>query len=328
MVMALPMLNAVGRFLPKTAIVILAQKRVMLDLLEGRDNIVKLALDDPNFSGIFGKLNLVKKIREHNPQATISTAPSPKIRSGMLAFLSGSVKRICARQYGSPLFNTKVAAQSGEKHYVYRNLSLLKPLGIESNEVEYGIGIPLKYNKQAEEFIKNSNIFSNKIIGLHPGAGNRQKRWLPEKFVAIGKDLTSRGCQLIIFGGAEEAGLVNEVASGIGPKGLRFVGNNDLNSTLALISKCQIFLSNDSGLAHCAAALGVATVVVFGPTDPNICAPVAQNVRVIRNSLQCSPCYRPANKYKCDCYPSRCLDIPVDMVLKEAAKLLADSGND
>jgi len=329
MVMALPMLNAVGRFRSKAAIVVLAQKRVMLDLLEGRDNIVKLALDDPNFSGAFGKFKLVSKIREQRPEVTISTVPSPKIRSGILAFLSGSGKRICAKQYGSPFFNTMVEEKSEEKRYVYRNLDLLDPLGIESDEVEYGIRIPLKYNKEADEFITRTKISINKkIIGIHPGAGNRRKRWPAEKFIAIGKDLTDRGCQLIIFGGAEEAELVNKVAAGIGPKGFRFVGNNDLNSTLALIGKCHIFLSNDSGLAHCAAALGVATLIVFGPTDPDICAPVAQNVRVLRNSLQCSPCYRPANKYKCDRYPSRCLDIPVDMVLKEVAKLLADSGND
>ncbi|MBU2464569.1 MAG: glycosyltransferase family 9 protein [Candidatus Edwardsbacteria bacterium] len=326
MVMAMPMLNAVGRFRSKAAIVILAQKRIMLDLLESRDNIVKLALDDPNFSGVFGKLKLINKIREQAPEVAISTVPSPKMRSGILAILSGSGKRICASQYGGPFFNIKAEEKSEERHYVCKNLSLLKPLGIELDIVEYGIRIPLKYEKEANEFIASNEISKNKkIIGIHPGAGNRQKRWPAEKFVTIGKELADRGYQLIVFGGSEEAELVNKVASGIGPKGFRLIGNNDLSSTLALINKCQIFLSNDSGLAHCAAALGVATVVVFGPTDPDICAPDAHNVRVIRNNIDCGPCYRPANKYKCNYYPPMCLDIPADRVLMEVCELMESS---
>lgn len=326
MVMALPMLNAIRRILPNTAFIILAQKRMMLDLLDDGDKIVKMALDDPNFSGAFGKLKLVNKIRKQAPEAAISTVPSPKIRSGILAILSGSGKKICAGQYGSPLFNIKVAGQPGEKHYVCKNLSLLKPLGIESDIVEYGIRIPLKYNKEAEEFIESSNISKNKIIiGLHPGAGNRQKRWPAEKFIAIGKKLADRGYHLMIFGGSEEADLVNKVASGIGPEAVGFIGSNALSVTLAMINKCHAFISNDSGLAHCAAATGVATVVVFGPTNPEICGPVASHVRIIRNTADCSPCYRPSNKYKCNYYPPQCLDIPADRVLKEVCELMEGS---
>lgn len=326
MIMALPLINAISRFQPNATIVILAQKRIMLGLLGRRDDIVKLAMDDPNFSGAFGKFKLVGKIREQSPEVAISTIPSPKIRSGILAILSGSGKRICARQYGSPFFNTVVEEKSDERRYVLRNLGLLRPLGVESDEVECGIRIPPKHNKEADEFITSNAISKNKkIIGIHPGAGNKQKRWPDEKFIAVGKDLSDRDCQLIIFGGAEEAELVNKVAAGIGPKGFRFIGNNDLNSTLALINKCQIFLSNDSGLAHCAAALGVATVIVFGPTDPNICAPVTPNARIIRKSLDCGPCYRPSNKYKCSHYPPKCLEIPADSVLREICELMESS---
>lgn len=326
MVMALPLINAISRSQPNATIVILAQKRIMLDLLEGRDNIVKLAMDDPIFSGAFGKLKLVGKIREQAPEVAISTVPSPKIRSGILALLSGSGKRICARQYGSLFFNTIIEEKSDKKHYVYRNLDLLNPLEIESIGVEYGIRIPPKYNKEADEFITGSEISKDKkIIGIHPGAGNKQKRWPAGKFIAAGKDLCDRGCQLIIFGGAEEADLINKVAAGIGPGAYRLVGNDDLNSTLALINKCQALLSNDSGLAHCAAALGVATAVIFGPTDPNICAPLSQNVRVLRNKVGCGPCYRPANKYRCSYYPPGCLEISADLVLKEVCELMESS---
>lgn len=328
MVMALPMLNAIRRILPNAAFIILAQKNMMLDLLDDGDEVVKMALDDPNFSGAFGKLKLVNKIRKQAPEATISTVPSPKMRSGILAILSGSGKRICARQYGSPFFNIKVKEKSEERHYVYKNLSLLKPLGIESDIVEYGIRIPLKYNKGADEFIESNKISKNKkTIGIHPGAGNRQKRWPAEKFVAIGKELADRGYQLIIFGGSEEADLVNKVASGIGPEAVGFIGSNALSVTLAMINKCHAFISNDSGLAHCAAVINVPTVVVFGPTNPEICGPIARHIRIIKNTTDCGPCYRPSNKYKCSYYPPRCLDIPADRVLKEVCELM-EGGKD
>ena len=226
MVMALPMLNAASRGFPGGLLTVVVQNATMLSLLEGNDRFVKLAMGSKEFSGVFGKLKLIKKTREQHPEVTISTVPSPKMRSGVLALLSGSGKRICSNQYGSSFCNIKIEGKPEERHYIYKNLSLLSPVKIESSSLEYGIRIPLKYNQKADEFFEGNKISQDKkTIGIHPGAGNRQKRWPAEKFTLVGKELAGKGYKVIIFGGPDEVELIEQVASGIGPEAFRFAGN-------------------------------------------------------------------------------------------------------
>ncbi len=324
MVMSLPMINAARRELAGSTIMVLAQNEVMLSLLGEDSRFIKISMDDPRYRGFFGKVSLLKIIRQQAPGAFVTAIPAPSLRSGLLAFLSGAGVRICEKKYANALFNVRLAGDDGYRHFIHRNMDLLKPLGIEGKEAGFGIRPSATDQARAGDFLDKNNIFRDKpVIGIHPGSGMALRRWPEERFIAIGKELAAQGFPMIIFGGPEEAGLAGRVAEGIGPGACRYLSGESFGTTLALIGSCGLFISNDSGLAHCASALGVPTVVIFGPVDPEVYGHTAANVRIIKKQTDCGPCYDSSHRLRCKMPVQRCLDISVVMVLEAARKMMS-----
>jgi heptosyltransferase-2 len=95
-------------------------------------------------------------------------------------------------------------------------------------------------------------------------------------------------------------------------------GQTSLKEAMALMSRCRLFVSNDSGLMHVAAALGVPTIAIFGSTNTVTTAPVGRRVVIIHKPVSCSPCL----KQTCPT-DFRCMDmIGVDDVCDAAKGLL------
>ena len=83
---------------------------------------------------------------------------------------------------------------------------------------------------------------------------------------------------------------------------LNLCGRTDLRELISIISRCSIFITNDSGPMHIAASLDVPTAAIFGSTDPMLTAPIGDRVSVIKKGIDCSPCFErecPYGHYKC-----------------------------
>ncbi len=128
----------------------------------------------------------------------------------------------------------------------------------------------------------------NPLIALHPGAGNASKRWPLEKFVALARSLTSRATLLIVEGPAEP-GVGQHVAAAVGT-GICVASSLDTRLLAAVLSHCQLFVGNDSGVAHLAAAAGSPCVLIFGPTRAEQWAPIGDRVTILRNTDDCIGC--------------------------------------
>ena len=121
------------------------------------------------------------------------------------------------------------------------------------------------------------------VIALGAGANWEGKRWSAEKFVRLSKKLTSsRGpfpeAHVAVFGDQNDRAKVKSISEMLPPNQvLDFVGKVDLKTTIALIKQCDIFIGNDSGLMHIAAAQGVPTVGLFGPGDEEVYGPWSNN---------------------------------------------------
>jgi heptosyltransferase-2 len=94
----------------------------------------------------------------------------------------------------------------------------------------------------------------------------------------------------VILGGESESGLAREVAAALGGPAIQLQGRTSLTDLMGVLSQLSLLLANDSGPMHLAAALGTPTLAVFGPTDPRETAPLGPRVRVVRESVDCSPC--------------------------------------
>jgi heptosyltransferase III len=106
---------------------------------------------------------------------------------------------------------------------------------------------------------------------LHPGSGGRKKCWPAEHFSELAARLG--GPVLLLQGPADEAACAAAMA-GLPPVPVARAAGLPLSQAAALLARCRLYVGNDSGVSHLAAALGVPTVAVFGPTDPAVWAPL------------------------------------------------------
>jgi len=124
---------------------------------------------------------------------------------------------------------------------------------------------------------------TQQIVVVHPGSGSEAKRWAIERFAAVIETLAAQPrVRIVIVAGYAEAGLVAGLLSLIHQAKPLVADNWPLLPTAALLGQATVFIGNDSGLSHLAAALGRPTVAIFGPTDPQIWGPRGAHVSIVR----------------------------------------------
>lgn len=133
------------------------------------------------------------------------------------------------------------------------------------------------------------------VIGLSPGAQNsRAKQWMPEGFTEAAVRLAGElEAAVALFGSEAERELAQGIAEAVRRAGypvLNLAGETSLERFIELAAACRVFLTNDSGAMHVAAATGVPTVAIFGPTIVEATGPVSARARVVREPVECSPC--------------------------------------
>ena len=162
-------------------------------------------------------------------------------------------------------------------------------------------------------------IGTGRAIGVSPGAAyGTAKRWLPERFAEAASSIAAKiGASILVFGSNAEKELCAQVASLSGGRNL--AGTTTLREFIDMTAACSVYLSNDSGAMHLAAALGVPSVTVFGPTDETATGPVAANASLLRQTVECSPCL----KRECP-IDHRCMTrVSAEMVAAEAIRLVS-----
>jgi heptosyltransferase-2 len=158
-------------------------------------------------------------------------------------------------------------------------------------------------------------------IGFSPGASfGPAKRWIPERYSAVGDFLARRhGARIAILGGRDERPLADSIAAGMRAPARNLCGETITTEMVGVIRHLRLLVTGDSGPMHVAAALGVPVVAVFGPTDWRETAPFAGMSRLVREPVHCSPC-----KLRECPIDHRCMTrVSADRVLEAAQGLLA-----
>ena len=145
---------------------------------------------------------------------------------------------------------------------------------------------------QAVATSPHRSIAPSPLLALSPGATNsRAKRWLAERFAATADRLAERnGFQTVIVGTAGDVEVANEVAAQMKTAAIVLAGRTSIAELKAILACASLVLSNDTGTAHVSAALGLPTVVVFGPTEHFATRPLSDAAIVVRHDVECSPC--------------------------------------
>lgn len=149
---------------------------------------------------------------------------------------------------------------------------------------------------QAADWLRQQGIVNERpLLAVSPTAAyGSAKAWLPDRFREVIRRWLERFPEtaVLLLGGGSERERVAAIADGLPGSVLNLAGALDLRRSLAVLSLCRLFVGNDSGLMHAAAALSLPLVAVFGPTEPGRTAPLAGRFRLLHHPVECAPCRR------------------------------------
>jgi heptosyltransferase-2 len=303
--MCLPALEALKTLHPEAQITVLA-KPVALPVFENNPSLAELLEYDSGgrHKGVLGKLRLAGEIKEKRFDMAVLFQNA--FEAALLTFLARiPVRAGYARDFRRPLLTKAVPYTVSIRnfHHVVYYLNLVRELGGKVPE-NPAPSIPLKPEEieRARVYLAEKGFSdTDTLIGCAPGASyGPAKRWPPERFIEALERLAEELAAVpVIFGGSGDMEASSKVSGGLttrGVKHLDLTARTGLREFMALLALLKLFISNDSGAMHVAAALAIPTVAVFGSTDPSLTGPFGSSVAVLTENLECSPCF----KRECD----------------------------
>jgi heptosyltransferase-2 len=202
-------------------------------------------------------------------------------------------------------------------------LGLIHSLGAYQVDRIPQLKLRSKITDRAMALMAGLGIDKNELlIGVHPGAAyGETKRWFPERFAAVLERLHRSGRRFLLLGGTGEEPLAEQISAEMDHPVINLIGKTTVAEVLALIGQCSLFLNNDSGLMHVAAALNIPQVALFGSTDPQKTAPLNNRAVVIHpEHVGCTPCFKRSCPEDLECMKA----ITVQEVHAAAEQLLAE----
>ena len=142
-----------------------------------------------------------------------------------------------------------------------------------------------------------------KAVGINPGATyGSAKRWYPEEFAKVANEIGKKK-DIIIFGGPGEEEIAKDIQKHLTIKNYKnLCGKLSIKELCEYIGGLDLFITNDSGPMHIAAAFNVPIIAIFGPTDYKETSPWSKNYKIISKNLECSPCKKrecPLKTHEC-----------------------------
>lgn len=214
------------------------------------------------------------------PAADVAVLAPPSFSAAYRAWRSGAKRRIGYAGDGRSLLLTDALPRParGSVHLSREYLALAEVTGATPVPVPL-LALPATASSPATAL-------------LAPGARyGPAKRWPVERFAEVGRSLAGRGLTVSVCGGAEDLEVCEAVAARV-PGAVVLAGRTTLAEQAALCAGAAVVVSNDSGLAHLAAAVGAPTVAVFGSTSSSWTAPLGPRVRIVQRAPVCAPCFQ------------------------------------
>lgn len=272
------------------------------------------------------KLEFVKTLRGRNFDKAYVLKRS--FSSALMGVFAGAGKRVGFNTEGRGLLLSTRVPYRGDCHEVENFLEVLRADNIPVLD-DY-----LEYWLDPQEVARGDELLAGAGIGngepfalIHPFAAYPPRGWHLDDFASVACQLASEGLRPVILGGGRDKGSFEEVRDKFPASVVSLAGDASLRETMAILKRGTLFLGNDSGIMHLAAAAGIPLVALFGPQSPVRFAPWSRKARVIYKGFQCSPCRQ---KFFRECEPSergkpRCIEeITVEEVFDTCKELLKE----
>jgi heptosyltransferase-2 len=297
-VMTVPALRALRRLLPDAQIT-LAIRPSAKGVFSEVDFVDEVLVYDRR-----NAFSIVSQIREwRRRQFDLAVLFQNAFEAALIPFLAGVPVRLgYATESRQPLLTHPIPLPDwrSSKHEVFYYLYLITALeqllsGTSTVcEADPDISLPISESRQAEatELLRSFGVDAEQsVVAICPGSINsRAKRWPAESYAALADRLLEEQRQVLLIGSRDEIDVTNEVTSRMRNQPIVLTGKTTLDQITAVLSKVDLVVTNDTGPAHIAAALGCPTIVIFGPTNPLTTRPFSFKAEILRHPPDCAPC--------------------------------------
>jgi heptosyltransferase-2 len=296
-VMTLPAIAAIRKTFPQAKISVLVKPWVAetFNLCPDVDEVIIYQRPGAH-SGITGLFRLIKELRARKFDAAILLQNA--IEAAIITLLAGIPIRAGYNSDARGLLLThsvKRTKTTREIHQIHYYLEMVKSLGCKSADTDAYLQLPDDYGSLANRLIQEHGIDNHKLfVGMAPGATyGAAKKWYPERFALVADRLSEDfSAEIILFGSKGDQDSADAVQRHAKQKLINVAGKTNLREAIALIARCRLFISNDSGLMHVAGALNISTIAIFGSTNPLTTSPPGNRSVVIHKNVSCAPCLK------------------------------------
>ena len=303
-----PALTILKDSFPNTAIEILTMFKGIADIFSTNPNVSKVHFWNFLKESPIKSLKFLFSLRGTYSH-TITAFPANRFHYAIVARLIGSKQRIGHRYIHNSVtqlnaLNNILLDERNELHNCEENIRIASTLGASIPESLPPMSLHLTKEDQdyAVEWLAQHNfVQDSSLLGIHAGSATVKnqinKRWNTEHYAELcAKASLDLGMNILLFGGPEEQALNEQISTmilnGHPTARIEIVQASSLTKSLAIMNHCKAFISNDSGLMHCAAALQLPMIAIFGYTNHVHTAPWNNpNAVIARRDLSCSPCF-------------------------------------
>jgi heptosyltransferase I len=225
-------------------------------------------------------VRLIKQLRQE--QYDIVFDFQGRFRSAIFAFFSGCKQRIgmTGTQEITGLFYTRKIAQSSV-HLVDYFLDMVCSAGAKRGKIEFGLKPQPRAIAETQKILSENKIDKNNYACLVPSATVEAKKWPIENFAALAEKINAKyRCGIVAIGTESEKPVAESLKSLSKTPIINLAGKTNITQLVALLAGAKVVVSNDTGPAHIAAALGVPMVLIFGFTNPSRVGPYGRNETV------------------------------------------------
>ena len=303
-----PALHILKRSFPNHHFDVLTMFKGIADVMASNNDVSDVIYHDFLKSPIIKTVKLLMSLRGTYSH-TITAFPANRYHYTIVARLIGSKYRIGHRYLHNSLsqlnaLNNVLINELDDLHNCEENIRIASTLGAAIPDSLPTMSLQISQSDQifAREWLSSHSLQNNSnVLGIHAGSATVknqiQKRWSADHYAMLcamaSKELSM---DILLFGGPEERNLNEQLSSKIinlNPKAtIHIVEKASLPQSIAIMSHCTAFVSNDSGLMHCAAALQLPMISIFGYTSHIHTAPWMNDKAIVaRRELSCSPCF-------------------------------------
>ncbi len=217
-------------------------------------------------------------------------------------------------------------AQFSGPHETTRNLDVLRQAGIATPVRTAMFPVTTADKKWAADFLATYQIERQRpLIAIHPGSPIALKQWLPERYAELADWLIAqKRAQILYVGVKDEIPIIAGIQAHMQGESINIAGKTTLTQLASILHTCNVFIGNDSGPMHLAAAVGTQMIGLYGPGDPTRFGPAGEKCQTIRQISDC-PCLGTTCRFgKAGCM-SKIHVTDVVQTLEEAAYLTLNS---